>query len=84
MKTYWFRRKTFGWGWYPVTWQGWFVIIAFLVLDVGNVYRLDLKHGSSSVVVREFILETVLLVGILIWICYRTGEKPKWQWGNKK
>lgn len=84
MKTYWFRRKTFGWGWFPVTWQGWLVLIGFLVLDFGNVYRLDIKHGSSPAVVQEFLIETFLLVAILIWICYRTGEKPRWQWGRKK
>lgn len=24
----WFRRKTFGYGWTPQTWQGWLITIA--------------------------------------------------------
>ena len=84
MKTIWFRRKTFGWGWYPSTWQGWAVIAVFLLLDFGNVYRLDIKHSSSPITIKEFLIETALLVSVLIWICYRTAEKPKWQWGIKK
>lgn len=83
MKKLWFKAKRFGWGWYPVTWQGWLVIAGFLVLDFGNVYRLDLKHSSSRATANEFLIETFLLVAILIWICYRTGEKPGWRWGSK-
>jgi hypothetical protein len=85
MKNLWFKAKTYGWGWYPVTWQGWLVIFGFLVLDLGNVYRLDLAQGTSDQKIAiEFVLETFLLVGILIWICYQTGEKPGWRWGEKR
>ena len=84
MKKLWFRAKRYGWGWYPVTWQGWLVLLGFLVLDFGNVYRLELNHRSSPKTVNEFLIETVILVTGLIWICYKTGEKPGWQWGNKK
>lgn len=84
MKKLWFKAKHFGWGWYPVTWQGWLVIVGFLLLDFGNVYRLDLKQTSSPEVAREFLIETGILVAVLIWICFRTGEKPGWRWGIKK
>jgi len=85
MKKYWFKAKTYGWGWYPVTWQGWLVIVGFLILDVGNVYRLDLAQGTTNEkIALEFVLETFLLISVLVWICYKTGEKPGWRWGNKK
>ena len=85
MKKYWFKAKTYGWGWYPVTWQGWLVIVGFLILDVGNVYRLDLAQGTTDEkIALEFVLETFLLISVLVWICYKTGEKPGWRWGNKK
>ena len=84
MKNLWFKAKSYGWGWVPVTWQGWLVLVGFLVLDFGNVYRLDIKHGSPKPVVTEFLIETFILVAILIWVCYKTGERPEWRWGNKK
>lgn len=28
---YWFKRKPFGWGWTPVKWQGWLVILVYIV-----------------------------------------------------
>jgi hypothetical protein len=84
MKTYWFKAKTYGWGWYPSAWQGWLVTLGFLVLQLGNVYRLDFIRGASEQrLATEFVLETFFFVGILIWICYKTGEKPGWRWGGK-
>lgn len=85
MKTYWFKAKTYGWGWYPVTWQGWLVIVGFLILDFGNAYRLDLMQKELvQRVAVELILETLFLVVVLIAICYMTGEKPGWRWGKGK
>jgi hypothetical protein len=84
MKHYWFKARSYGWGWYPSAWQGWLVLFVFLVLDVGNAYRLDSMKGvSQERIAIELILETLLLVGVLVLICYRMGEKPSWRWGNK-
>jgi lipoprotein signal peptidase len=34
-RAYWFRAKRYGWGWgLPTTWQGWMVLVAFVVLLV--------------------------------------------------
>ncbi|MCX6717702.1 MAG: hypothetical protein NTU76_03445 [Candidatus Taylorbacteria bacterium] len=27
MSKLWFKRKTYGWGWVPSSWEGWFVVI---------------------------------------------------------
>ncbi len=30
---YWFPAKTYGWGWgLPSTWEGWLVLLAYLIL----------------------------------------------------
>ncbi len=31
-KGYWFKNKIYGWGWTPVTWQGWCVIFVYISL----------------------------------------------------
>ncbi len=31
-----------------------------------------------------FVLPELALVAILIWICFKKGEKPRWQWGEDK
>jgi uncharacterized membrane protein YhaH (DUF805 family) len=73
-KVYWFKAKHYGWGWYPVTWQGWLVLTVFVVI-IG--YRSTTM--SNIIIVPEFIIYTV----ILLIICLLTGEKPRWRWGKK-
>ena len=38
---YWFKRKLYGWGWTPATWQGWLVLAVFVVLMILNAFRVD-------------------------------------------
>jgi hypothetical protein len=81
---YWFKRKPFGWGWTPARWQGWATIIVFIALIVWNAHRINVASQLASGTLRPFVLQTLVLFGILILICYKTGEAPKWQWGWSK
>lgn len=81
---YWFKAKLYGWGWTPARWQGWLVILIFVVLITINSYRIDSGSHSVSDTLLNFIPQTAILVLALILICYKTGEKPKWQWGPPK
>jgi lipoprotein signal peptidase len=77
---YWFPAKRYGWGWgLPATWQGWVVLIAFLVLVVIGVMIFPPKERTLSFIVYVCILNAFLLA-----ICYVKGEPPAWHWGNKK
>jgi len=80
---YWFKRKLYGWGWTPATWQGWSLLLIFIALIVLNFFRIDLKSHSGSDTLISFIPETFILVFILITICWKFGERPRWQWGIK-
>lgn len=71
----WFKRKTYGYGWTPVTWQGWTTIIIWLILFYFAVTKID------SEIVK--LVSILILTGILIFVSYKKGEKPKWQWGKK-
>lgn len=47
-KSYWFEAKSFGIGWtLPVTWQGWVVVVVFLVLLIGACF-VSTSKGSES------------------------------------
>jgi hypothetical protein len=74
-KTLWFKAKSYGWGWTPVTWQGWAVIGVYIGLLVLMMTRRDAVWQLPAV---------VLLTGALISISYLTGEKPEWRWGRKR
>lgn len=81
---YWFKRKLYGWGWTPARWQGWVTVVIFIGLIAANGMRVDSDSYSVSDTLLNFIPETFILVAILIFICWLTGEKPRWQWGIPK
>ena len=73
----WFRRKLYGWGWTPSTWEGWVVILVWVLLFTSLM--INIEH---NVVLRVLLIFISVLV--LIYVCYKKGEKPKWQWGKRK
>lgn len=82
MKDIWFVKKSYGWGWRPVTWQGW-LISFFYVLGIARFFiqAEKISHSGSDTLIR-FAIPFIILTSIFILICYKKGEKPKWQWGN--
>lgn len=72
----WFKRKRYGWGWYPASWQGWLITLFALAAVFCVAYYMPVEEDPW-----RFFGFMTLIVGLLIVICYRTGEKPEWQWG---
>lgn len=79
---YWFKRKMYGYGWTPAKWQGWALTIAYVALIFGVFFFSSPEQGllDGEQVVWAVILATALYM-VIVW---RTGESPKWQWGNKQ
>jgi len=75
-ENYWFRRKLYGWGWTPATWQGWVALLIWVILFYFTILGMDHEWLKNIVVI-------FLMTGVLIYICYKKGEKPRWQWGPK-
>jgi hypothetical protein len=76
-RSIWFPAKRHGWGWgLPVTWQGWLVLIAWLVvvLSVAPVLAAHSWIGFGAFM--------FLMADLLIGICYVKGETPRWRWGK--
>lgn len=75
MSKLWFKAKCYGWGWYPSSWQGWLVILVWAILFTFSVIKMDHEWLKN-------LLFIFLTTGILIWIFYKKGEKPRWRWGK--
>jgi hypothetical protein len=81
----WFKARAFGWGWTPVSFEGWAVLIAFLALVAAGtgVFIYELRAGADVRAANLlFMAGLALLVGLLILICWLTGERPRWRWGG--
>jgi|GEM_PF-323072 len=78
----WFRAKTYGWGWIPVTWQGWLVMaiylfcVAYYAKDVGNDGLATMEKFA------QFFVGLGGLSVLLLWVCNKKGERPHWSWGK--
>lgn len=79
----WFRNRKYGWGWVPVAWQGWLLTSAYLVLIfIGSQLILDDMAPSTAELVLFFAWMFFWTVP-LFYISYKTGEVPRWRWGDK-
>jgi hypothetical protein len=75
---YWFPAKRYGWGWGPpITWQGWAILVAFLVLIAVGAAVIP-KHSLAG-----FITYAVVLSVLLVGVCWWKGEPPRWRWGGE-
>ena len=75
----WFPAKTYGWGWGPpYTWEGWLVLLAYLILLPVAVVFFPPDRNMP-----DFLVSVLGLSTALIAICFWKGEPPKWQWGRE-
>ena len=87
----WFRAKALGWGWVPVTWEGWVVTLLATLAYTGVTIAFGGWLGAIASAtfqakvlgIIEFIGSIALITYILIRICYRFGESPTWRWRVK-
>lgn len=81
-KELWFKAKTFGYGWYPSTWQGWLVTIVYLILFTLSAITFSITSNQNKVNFLIPYITTILILTItLIIIAKVKGEKARWRWG---
>ncbi len=66
----WFRQRSYGWGWFPITIEGWISVIVFIIAAI-YFARTD----------NAFMIFP-LIAGLII-LGYLKGPKPKWHWGKR-
>jgi peptidoglycan/LPS O-acetylase OafA/YrhL len=85
MKKLWFKRKQYGWGWTPYTWEGWCSIFLYILLVLALVFTKEkeiLGNPDSGSNFITFALPILVLTVLLFFVTYKKGEKPRWQWGD--
>ncbi len=86
MPKVWFAAKRYGYGWYPVTCQGWAVTLGFVALlsaPTAAVSWFDMPDIRETTFAWLFINYAIILTCILLWICHEKGEPARWRWGGK-
>ncbi len=92
-KTLWFKAKRYGWGWYPVTWQGYLSTLLFTLTYIllvtaymGWLSAATMAGGADyrglSLGTLEFLAAFAAVTWLMIVLCTRYGERPRWRWGK--
>jgi hypothetical protein len=80
----WFKRRRYGWGWTPVTWQGWLCIVVFLAIVISSSFTLPMKPNEpTSGQILVFLMYVAGAVLALIGVSFMKGPLPKFRWGKK-
>ncbi|MEO1991814.1 MAG: hypothetical protein ABGW78_07775 [Pirellulales bacterium] len=75
---YWFPAKRYGWGWgLPRTWEGWFTFLVFIFVQC--VIPCFINPGQQTLLYVSLVVGTT---GVLLLICWKKGEPPRWRWGT--
>jgi hypothetical protein len=75
---FWFLTKRYGWGWGPpVTWEGWVVLVEFIVLVSLAAWRFPPERSLPL-----FFGSITTISAVVIGICFWKGEPPRWRWGD--
>lgn len=86
MKRLWFKAKTYGYGWYPATWEGWSVLLGYVVLFAGGdrVFINVVGSGNAGYATVAFVIYVLAITAGLCAVAAKTGEKACWRWGRPK
>ena len=75
---YWFPAKRYGYGWgIPVTWQGWLVLVTYVVLATVGTFFFPPQKG-----LLPYLACITILTAAFIGVCWFKGETPRWRWGE--
>jgi hypothetical protein len=83
MNKYWFIPKRFGWGFFPISWEGWVVVLITVIAIVAAgfvdgifVEPVSVKEGLRFLLDFSVILTLSSLVSLK-----KTKGKVTWRWG---
>jgi uncharacterized membrane protein YhaH (DUF805 family) len=84
-KKYWFKRRRRGWGWIPVTWQGWLSLLALIGVAIGSAFVILPAKPAQPTAGQLTLYFGVLLVALaaLVVLGFAKGPVPRWRWGKR-
>lgn len=77
MSDHWFKPKIYGFGAVPVTWQGWALVIAYIIALITVTEALGDTRPFATAIIATLI--TVALV-LISWM--KTEGGMRWRWGR--
>ena len=83
MTTHWFRPKQYGYGATPVTWQGWVITIAAVIVLVAATYSLTALSAINLWFWAALLVDAVVVATLLVVSRQKTDGEWRWRWGDR-
>ncbi|MCX5705843.1 MAG: hypothetical protein NTZ92_07305 [Candidatus Omnitrophica bacterium] len=88
MAKFWFKPKQYGWGAYPVTWQGWLLTFCFAFLCAAAFFiDVPMTETGLAGTFRDYLrygLDIIILTALFLIVAIgKTEGEIKWRWGSK-
>ena len=81
---YWFRPKKYGWGFTPISWEGFVMTLVFVFLLFSIVYIDNLS--SPDMTLRDalrFFVDLIVVASLFTLIAQKKTKEPLlWRWGK--
>ena len=78
----WFRPKPYGWGATPITWQGWALVLGYVIaVAVLGTLTFGREHTQPWIWGVFVAVVAVLTLGLLMISRRRTEGDWRWRWG---
>ncbi len=84
MNKYWFKPKRYGYGFYPISWEGYLSILFFLGLIIISAYTNKLFTPILGIKDTISFLFDILIISLLFILFSKNKTKGvlRWRWGN--
>ena len=80
---YWFKVYRYGYGWYPCKWQGWLILLIYVILNGYGAHYVEISSAGKIETLVKYLPQLICSTFLLIVIVIKTGEKAKWRWKKK-
>jgi hypothetical protein len=83
MSTYWFKPREYGYGATPITWQGWAITVAAVIVVVlSSLVVPALANGAASAL-SALVIDVLAIAALVIVSRRKTDGEWRWRWGQR-
>ena len=86
MKKYWFKPKDYGYGYVPISIEGWIATFVLIFIALGLAYLNNFFNSSKMNFFNSFLFFIVIIIlgfAFLKLFEKKCKGKLQWNWGNK-
>ncbi len=83
MSAYWFKPREYGYGATPVSWQGWAITIATMVVVVMSSIVVPALANGAAWALSAIVIDVVAIAVLIIVSRRKTDGEWRWRWGQR-